>query len=111
MQPVMGPVFNTKHMGDILISTGKKVKGEDAFPFKDFYEALQGYWTRISAEAGSESFDTFWQNIDHAGRLLAGTAAGSPGAFPARAGVQFSRAGAKAGGGSASGHLSDDTVL
>ena len=52
MQPVMGPVFNTKHMGDILISTGKKVKGEDSFPFKDFYDALQGYWTRISAEAG-----------------------------------------------------------
>ena len=63
MQPVMGPVFNTKHMGDILISTGKKVKGEDSFPFKDFYDALQGYWTRISAEAGIESFDTFWQNL------------------------------------------------
>ena len=62
MQPVMGPVFNTKHMGDILISTGKKVKGEDSFPFKDYYDALQGYWTRISAEAGIESFDTFWQN-------------------------------------------------
>ncbi|MGA2731281.1 MAG: molybdopterin dinucleotide binding domain-containing protein [Syntrophobacteraceae bacterium] len=63
MQPVMGPIFNTKHMGDILISTGKKVKGEDRFPFKDFYEALQGYWTRISAEAGIESFDTFWQDM------------------------------------------------
>ena len=63
MQPVMGPVFNTKHMGDILISTGKKIKGEDSFPFKDFYDALQGYWTRISAEAGIGSFDTFWQNL------------------------------------------------
>ena len=63
MQPVMGPVFNTRQMGDILISTGKKVKGEDSFPFKDFYDALQGYWTRISAEAGIESFDTFWQNL------------------------------------------------
>ena len=63
MQPVMGPVFNTKHMGDILISTGKKIKGEDSFPFKDFYDALQGYWTRISTEAGIESFDTFWENL------------------------------------------------
>ncbi len=61
MQPVMGPVFDTRHMGDILISTGKKVKGEESFPFKDFYDALQGYWTRISAEAGIESFDDFWQ--------------------------------------------------
>ena len=75
MQPVMGPVFDTKHMGDILISTGKKVKGEDSFPFKDFYEALQGYWTRISAEAGIGSFDAFWQDMDHAGRVLAGAAA------------------------------------
>jgi molybdopterin-containing oxidoreductase family iron-sulfur binding subunit len=62
MQPVMGPVFNTRHMGDVLISTGKKVTGEEGFPFKDYYEALQGYWTRISAEAGVKSFDTFWQN-------------------------------------------------
>jgi molybdopterin-containing oxidoreductase family iron-sulfur binding subunit len=63
MQPVMGPVFNTKHMGDILISTGKQVKGDKAFPFKDFFEALQGYWTQISNQAGSGSFDTFWQTI------------------------------------------------
>jgi len=63
LQPVMGPVFNTKHMGDILISTGKKVKGEQSFPFKDFYEAMQGYWTRISAEAGIENFDAFWQKL------------------------------------------------
>jgi molybdopterin-containing oxidoreductase family iron-sulfur binding subunit len=61
LQPVMGPVFNTKHTGDILISAGKKVKGEESFPFKDFYEALQGYWTRISSEAGIGSFDDFWQ--------------------------------------------------
>jgi len=62
LQPVMGPVFNTKQLGDVLISTGKKVKGEESFPFKDFHDALQGYWTRIAAEAGIESFDTFWQN-------------------------------------------------
>jgi molybdopterin-containing oxidoreductase family iron-sulfur binding subunit len=62
LQPVMGPVFNTKHFGDIMISTGKKVKGEDSFPFKDFYDALQGYWSRISAEAGIDSFDAFWEN-------------------------------------------------
>ena len=26
MQPVMGPVFDTRHLGDILLSTGKKLK-------------------------------------------------------------------------------------
>jgi molybdopterin-containing oxidoreductase family iron-sulfur binding subunit len=63
MQPVMGPVFDTKQMGDILISTGKKVKGDNTFPFKDYFEALQGYWTKISEEAGGKSFDAFWQDM------------------------------------------------
>ncbi|MHC1728815.1 MAG: molybdopterin-dependent oxidoreductase [Syntrophobacteraceae bacterium] len=64
LQPVMGPVFNTKHLGDILISTGKKVKGQEAFPWKDFYVALQGYWTRKWEEGGgSGSFESFWQSM------------------------------------------------
>jgi molybdopterin-containing oxidoreductase family iron-sulfur binding subunit len=64
LQPVMGPVFNTKPLGDILLSTGKKVKGEKGFPFKDFYEALQGYWTRVWKSVGAKGdFETFWQNI------------------------------------------------
>lgn len=41
MQPAMGPVFNTRHPGDILISSGKKLKGEARFPWKDFYELLR----------------------------------------------------------------------
>ena len=63
LQPVMGPVFDTKQIGDVLISTGRKVKGDDSFPWKDFYEALQGYWTTLWQNAGGiGSFDTFWQD-------------------------------------------------
>lgn len=63
MQPVMGPVFNTKHLGDILVSTGKKLKGEERFPWSDFYEVLQHSWNAKWKEAGSpDSFLSFWES-------------------------------------------------
>ncbi len=62
MQPVMGQVFDTRHLGDILISTGKKLKKPDSFPWKDFYECLQESWnTRGQETAPDVSSDAFWQ--------------------------------------------------
>ncbi len=64
LQPVMGTVYDTKELGDLLISSGKKVKGEESFPFKDYYEALQGYWTTVwKSSGGAGSFETFWQDM------------------------------------------------
>ena len=62
MQPVMGPVFSTRHPGDVLIATGKKVAGKEKFPFKDFYEVLQNSWSDLwQKKAPDKPFDTFWQ--------------------------------------------------
>jgi anaerobic selenocysteine-containing dehydrogenase/Fe-S-cluster-containing dehydrogenase component len=59
MQPVMGPVFDTRHAGDVLLSLGRALKGRDAFPEEDFFEALRGSFGispgKASPEAGSES--------------------------------------------------------
>lgn len=64
LQPVMGPVFATRHLGDILISSGKKARGQEAFPWKDFYVALQGYWTRKWEQEGwGGTFESFWQSM------------------------------------------------
>ncbi|MEN6441628.1 MAG: molybdopterin-dependent oxidoreductase [Syntrophobacter sp.] len=64
LQPVMGPVFDTKPFGDLLITTGKKLKGEDRFPWKDFQESLQTYWQGIWTGAGKPgSFDSFWLEV------------------------------------------------
>ncbi len=64
LQPIMGPVFNTRGLGDILISTGKKVKSEISFPWRDFNLALQGYWTRAYKDSGgSGTFRSFWENL------------------------------------------------
>jgi anaerobic selenocysteine-containing dehydrogenase/Fe-S-cluster-containing dehydrogenase component len=41
MQPVMGPVFDTRHAGDILLSIGRTLKGAQAFPEKDFFDMVR----------------------------------------------------------------------
>lgn len=44
MQPVMGPLFNTRHPGDVLISTGKACAGSESFPWVNFQHLLQATW-------------------------------------------------------------------
>lgn len=59
LQPVMGPMFNTRHLGDILLATGRKLAGEKKFPWKNFYEMLRAEWAQKGK--GKESPETFWQ--------------------------------------------------
>jgi len=44
MQPVMGAVYNTRHLGDILLTAGKKIGAEKRFPWNDFYALLNDTW-------------------------------------------------------------------
>ncbi|NIQ38971.1 MAG: 4Fe-4S dicluster domain-containing protein [Proteobacteria bacterium] len=63
MQPVMGSVLETKHLGDILISTGKQVRGTEKFPWKDFYHLLRDRWYKKWQErATHRSFESFWMD-------------------------------------------------
>ena len=53
LQPVMGPIFDTRNLGDVLLSTGRKIK-QESFPEKDFYEMLRNAWSkRGEKEAGT----------------------------------------------------------
>jgi anaerobic selenocysteine-containing dehydrogenase/Fe-S-cluster-containing dehydrogenase component len=63
MQPVMGPVFESRHLGDLLLAIGKRVKGSDRFPWKDFYDVLQHSWQRQwQALAPDQDFEVFWED-------------------------------------------------
>jgi anaerobic selenocysteine-containing dehydrogenase/Fe-S-cluster-containing dehydrogenase component len=59
MQPVMGPIFSTRLLGDILLSLGRNLKGAESFPEKDFYEVLRRSWSpagnKTAAQPDSES--------------------------------------------------------
>ena len=46
MQPVMGTVYNTRQLGDILLATGKKIGDEKRFPWNDFYGLLRDTWEK-----------------------------------------------------------------
>ncbi|HBZ54116.1 MAG TPA: hypothetical protein DEO88_01815, partial [Syntrophobacteraceae bacterium] len=62
MQPVMGPVFDTRHLGDVLLSVGKQVVGPDPFHWRDFFDVLQYSWRRWwQALAPNQPFEDFWQ--------------------------------------------------
>jgi anaerobic selenocysteine-containing dehydrogenase/Fe-S-cluster-containing dehydrogenase component len=54
MQPVMGPVFDTRLPGDVFLSLGRGLKGTEPFPEKDFYEALRHSWETPGKRAPSQ---------------------------------------------------------
>ena len=64
LQPVMGNVFDTRPLGDILIRSGRKVGGEKTFPWKDFQALLLLSWNSQWKESGSaEPWEYFWAGI------------------------------------------------
>jgi molybdopterin-containing oxidoreductase family iron-sulfur binding subunit len=54
-QPAMRPVFDTRHPGDVLLTTLKAL-GRAKVPEADFLEFLRGRWRRLT----KENFETFW---------------------------------------------------
>ena len=59
-QPVMGSLFSTRPLGDMLLSSGKKLGKGEAFQEKDFYEVLRKGWDRRRQSTGSGP-EAFWQ--------------------------------------------------
>jgi molybdopterin-containing oxidoreductase family iron-sulfur binding subunit len=60
-QPVMQPLFDSRHVGDLLIDLAHRL-GDDAsatLPAADFYEYLRAEWQSLQ-EPGPESFESFW---------------------------------------------------
>ena len=61
MQPVMGSLFNSKPLGDLLLSAGRSLRGPERYPWKDFYELIQDSWRRKWQDSEpSVTFDSFW---------------------------------------------------
>ncbi|MBI5583157.1 MAG: 4Fe-4S dicluster domain-containing protein [Deltaproteobacteria bacterium] len=83
LQPVMGPVFQTRPWGDILLSSGKKVRGPEQFPWKDFYQYLRSSWVRKGKELAPDlSAEEFWQQALERGGVWKETGTGGFKAAP-----------------------------
>lgn len=62
LQPVMGPVFDSRHVGDILLAAGKKIKGPNRFPTENFYQILRNSWqVQGEKKAPGTPPEGFWQ--------------------------------------------------
>ena len=72
MQPVMQPIFETKHVGDVLLEVAKEL-GEDeaaAFPSATFYAYLMDEWQAFHQQVAPESdFQTFWADARRRGGM------------------------------------------
>ena len=85
MQPVMGPVFQTRHLGDVLLSSGKKVSGPGKnFPGRIFISSFG-----ILVQKGKEMEtglppEEFWQKALERGGAWKETKPGRS-AFPLKA--------------------------
>ena len=71
IQPVMRPVFDTRHAGDLLLELGRALGDEAAagLPRRGFYRFLRDEWERMqptpepapdTADTGGPDFETYW---------------------------------------------------
>jgi anaerobic selenocysteine-containing dehydrogenase/Fe-S-cluster-containing dehydrogenase component len=64
MQPVMGPVFDTRSLGDLLLSWGRALRDPRMFPWPDFYQLLRHKWAlRGKRKAPAATGEHFWVEV------------------------------------------------
>lgn len=64
VQPVMGTLWDTKPLGEFLLSLERRILGEKAPGENSFYELLRKTWREIQIQLDpSQDFDPWWVNI------------------------------------------------
>jgi molybdopterin-containing oxidoreductase family iron-sulfur binding subunit len=70
-QPVMRPLYNTKSLGDVLLSVAGQMGIQKALPWENFYTYLRDQWKRLYADQKSGAdFETFWTTSLQRGGLF-----------------------------------------
>jgi molybdopterin-containing oxidoreductase family iron-sulfur binding subunit len=69
-QPLMGHLFDSRELGDILLQTGKAAGGADQLPWPDFFALLQAKWRRRWENSDKKTtFQSFWNKAVQRGGL------------------------------------------
>jgi anaerobic selenocysteine-containing dehydrogenase/Fe-S-cluster-containing dehydrogenase component len=71
-QPVMQPVFDTRPLGDVLLTSARVVPGAgEVLPWSDTGAAIEASWRALHARgAAGSSFEAFWENARRAGGMF-----------------------------------------
>jgi anaerobic selenocysteine-containing dehydrogenase/Fe-S-cluster-containing dehydrogenase component len=60
-QPVMERLYDTRSLGDILLSLSKRYQGKEKLPWENFYLYLRDQWQEIFKKVKPEGdFESFW---------------------------------------------------
>lgn len=60
-QPTMRPLYETRALGDVLLSAAKRIGLDKRLPWGDFYAYLRQQWQELhQGLESSEDFETFW---------------------------------------------------
>jgi len=88
MQPVMGSMFDTRPVEDLLIAAGKKLAGEKKFPWKNVYEMLRQAWAEKAKKPGAA--EASWQESLQRGGTWGSSPQPASKSLVAVAGLNFS---------------------
>lgn len=61
LQPVMGPMFATRQLEDILLSTGNRFKNRGTFHEKDAYDVVRTFWSTNGKGQAAAASESGWQ--------------------------------------------------
>ena len=79
MQPVMGPLFNTRHVGDTLLKIGKAARGPVRFPWESYYHFLRASWDEQRKNRyPAQDPESFWHESVRRGGLWESRSGTSP---------------------------------
>jgi molybdopterin-containing oxidoreductase family iron-sulfur binding subunit len=75
-QPVMRPLYDTRALGDVLLSVARRSGRAKAFPWEDFAAYLREQWRDVHRRLRpAEDFETFWAAALQRGGLFTPAAA------------------------------------
>ena len=70
-QPAMKPLYNTKNVGDVLLSVAKRMGIQQALPWENFYNYLRDQWKQLYQHVKPETdFEAFWTEALQSGGLF-----------------------------------------
>ncbi len=70
-QPAMRPLYDTRAIGDVLISVAKRIGLQKELPWDNFYGYLRDQWKDVHRKLrSSEEFETFWAGMLQHGGLF-----------------------------------------
>jgi molybdopterin-containing oxidoreductase family iron-sulfur binding subunit len=69
-QPAMSPLYDTKNVGDVLLSAARQMGMDKSLPWENFYAYLRDRWKHAAALKSDADFEAYWTGALQKGGLF-----------------------------------------